>query len=162
LLLNDESLTGYSSLYKVMPPLRSEQDRLALIAGLKDGTIDCIASHHCPQEWDAKAKEFEYAGAGMNIQEIAFPIVWQAVSPTIGLERLMEIMSKNPRTIFGLPPATIAAGAAADITLYSTEKSTILNAENICSLSRNNPFMGKQLAGSIAGIIHNGQTFLNQ
>src|SRR5690606_11974202 len=76
LTLNDEALKTYDSLYKVFPPLREENDRLALVQALSDGTIDCISSHHHPQDWDAKSREFEYAGEGMAIQQFVFPIVW--------------------------------------------------------------------------------------
>jgi dihydroorotase len=155
LVLNDKALEGYSSLYKVMPPIRSEADRKALLKGLKDGTIDCIASHHRPQEWDAKAKEFEYAADGMNIQEIAYNLVLQAA----GDERIAEIMTAA-RTIFGLGDANIEAGAVADLTIYTTTGSYTLG--NMQSASANNPFTGKEMQGRVLGIINNKQVHLNK
>src|SRR5690606_30704648 len=105
LALTDEALTGYDSMYKVSPPLRTEKDRHALIKGLQDGTIDCIASHHRPHEWDAKVKEFEYAAYGMNIQEIAFNIVLQGVTDKVEQERVIDALSGKPREIFGMNDA---------------------------------------------------------
>lgn len=155
LLLNDTALGGYSSMYKVMPPIRGEADRKALLKGLKDGTIDCIASHHRPQEWDAKTKEFEYAADGMNIQEIAYNLVLEAA----GEERVAEIMTAA-RDIFGLGDTNIEKGAVADITLYTAGGSYKL--ERMQSASANNPFIGKELQGKVLGIINNKQVHLNK
>ena len=157
LALTDEALQGYDSAYKVSPVLRSEKDRQALIKGLKDGTIDCIASHHRPQEWDAKAKEFEYASDGMNVQENAFEIVNDAVGDKVALERIIETFTAG-RKIFGLEEGSIQEGSIANISLFlPTEKNTV-SEENIQSLSRNNPFIGKTLNGKVDGIIHNNQS----
>ncbi len=157
LALTDEALQGYDSAYKVSPVLRSEKDRQALIKGLKDGTIDCIASHHRPQEWDAKAKEFEYASDGMNVQENAFEIVNDAVGDKVALERIIETFTAG-RKIFGLEEGSIQEGSIANISLFlPTEKNTV-SEENIQSLSRNNPFIGKTLNGKVVGIIHNNQS----
>jgi dihydroorotase len=161
LALTDEALTTYNSVYKVTPVLRSKQDRKALIDGLKDGTIDCIASHHRPQEWDAKAKEFEYAGEGMNIQEIAFNIVLEAVGSEIPVERLVDAFAQQPRKIFGLPDGGIQKGGKS-LTLFTTEGKTQLAAEKVQSTSRNNPYIGKELKGKIVGIFNNDQLHLNQ
>lgn len=157
LALNDESLRAYSSLYKVMPPLRSEEDRLALVAALEDGTIDCIASHHRPQEWDAKAKEFEYAAEGMNVQEQSFNIAWSAVKDNISTDRLVAALALNARKIFNLPGAVIEKGGMAEITIFTTAGNTAVSAGNKHSMSANNPFLGKELAGRVAGIIANQQ-----
>ncbi len=157
LALTDDALRDYESVFKVSPALRSEGDRIALIEGLKDGTIDCIASHHRPQDWDSKTQEFEYAGYGMNIQEIAFPIVWNSVQDEVPLERVVDAFSFAPRTLFGLPALNWEEGAAADFTIFSPDDETVLKDENVCSLSRNNPFLNKKLKGKIAGIIHNFQ-----
>lgn len=153
LALNDEALTTYNSLYKVTPPLRSEADRQALIAGLKDGTIDCIASHHRPQDWDAKAKEFEYAGEGMNIQELAFPILWTAVGEVIGIDRLTEALSAAPRKIFNLPVIALAANAPASFTIFTTADTAVYQQQNLQSKGQNNPFTGKELKGKVLGIV---------
>ncbi|XZF13194.1 dihydroorotase [Chitinophagaceae bacterium MMS25-I14] len=152
LALTDESLRTYDSLYKVSPPLRSEADRQALIAGLKDGTIDCIASHHRPQEWDAKAKEFEYSSDGMNVQEIAFSIVWDAVKGTVPLERVIDAFTKGGE-IFGLEQQTVNKGSMAELTIFTTEETVIPQKENKKSLSANHPFFGKELAGNVIDII---------
>ena len=162
LALTDESLSGYDSIYKVSPPLRSEADRQALIAGLKDGTIDCIASHHRPHEWDAKAKEFEYAADGMAVQEIAFNILWDALKKNISIDRLVEAMTIIPRDIFGLKEAVIAKGNKAALTLFTTDGSNTLALENVKSASRNNPFIGKKLSGKVLGIINNDHIHLNK
>jgi dihydroorotase len=155
LVLNDEALETYSSMYKVMPPLRSEADRLALVAGVLDGTIDAITSHHRPHEWDAKTKEFEYASDGMNIQEVAFSIALQAINP----DRLTAALTAG-RAIFGLGTTHIDKGSAADITLFTTAGKWTM--ENMQSAARNNPFIGKELNGKVIGIINNRHIHLNK
>ncbi len=155
LVLNDKALEGYSSMYKVMPPIRSEADRKALLKGLKDGTIDCIASHHRPQEWDAKAKEFEYAADGMNIQEIAYNLALQAA----GDERIADMMTAA-RDILGLGDTNIEVGAVADLTIYTTAGTWTLN--EMQSKSANNPFIGTTVQGKVIGIINNKQVHLNK
>ncbi|MBZ0100317.1 MAG: dihydroorotase, partial [Taibaiella sp.] len=160
LALTDESLAGYSSMYKVSPPLRSEKDRQALVKGLNDGTIDCITSHHRPQEWDAKAKEFEYAAPGMNIQELAFHIVLQAMGDKAELDRITDAFSSRAREIFNLPSATVAKGNAAKLTIFTTRSN--YTPTGLASLSKNNPFIGKELPGMIAGVISNDDYYINQ
>jgi dihydroorotase len=160
LALNDELLRSYDSVYKVMPPIRSEADRKALIAGLKDGTIDCIAAHHRPQEWDAKAKEFEYASDGMNIQELSFAITYNALKDEVPMEQIIGAFANRPNTIFDLQKAGIIEGIKADVTLFSVKENT--QKTELKSKVRNNPFMGKILSGKVIGIINNHQLVLNQ
>ncbi|HEY9178486.1 MAG TPA: dihydroorotase [Flavipsychrobacter sp.] len=160
LALTDEALNGYSSMYKVSPPLRSEKDRQALIKGLNDGTIDCITSHHRPHEWDAKEKEFEYASPGMNIQELAFSVALQALGDKADLGRLTEAFSTRAREIFNMPKTSIAKGNIAKLTIFTTAGS--YTPARMASLSRNNPFLGKELPGKVAGIINNNDYYINQ
>lgn len=151
LALNDEALRSYDALYKVTPPLRSEADRQALVAGLKDGTIDCIASHHRPQEWDAKAKEFDYASDGMNLQEMTLQVA--ALNSDVPAATLVRALSEQPRKIFGLPAATIAEGAVAELTIFTLQGSSTPETKDLRSQSANNPFLGQALKGSVLGII---------
>lgn len=162
LALTDDALTGYDSAFKVSPPLRTEADRMALITGLNDGTIDCIASHHRPHEWDAKAKEFEYASDGMAVQENAFNILWDTLKEYISIERLVEAMTIMPRVIFGLQAQEITKGHKAVMTIFTTSGSDILTEKNARSTATNNPFIGKKLSGKILGIINNKQLHLNK
>lgn len=155
LALTDESLVGYDSMYKVSPPLRSEKDRQALIKGLKDGTIDCITSHHHPQDWDAKVREFEYAAYGMNIQELAFSIAMQGVADKVEEARVIDAFSSAPRRILGWPELNIAKGNKASLTLYTTEEHTVVG--KMQSSSENHPFSGKELPGRVIGIVNNNQ-----
>lgn len=154
LALSDESLQDYDSVYKVNPPLRSEADRQALIAGLKDGTIDCIASHHRPQEWDAKAKEFDYASEGMNLQQIVFQVALLGVEGQVSPSRLAEALGSAPRRLFGLPDGGIRSGAAAEMTIFTADELTPVSAGSLYSLSGNNPFTGQELGGKVMGIIN--------
>jgi len=161
LALTDGELSGYSSLYKVMPPLRGEEDRQALIEGLKDGTIDCIASHHRPQEWDAKEKEFEYAANGMNLQQIAFPVIWDTLKDRMDIDRLITALTETPRRIFGMDAPAIRKGAPAEMTIFTTSGETLLTNSSNHSRSINNPFAGRSLAGKVIGIISRGSVHLN-
>ncbi|MCB0696924.1 MAG: dihydroorotase [Chitinophagaceae bacterium] len=160
LALTDEALAGYSSMYKVTPPLRTEKDRQALIKGLKDGTIDCITSHHRPQDWDAKVKEFEYAAYGMNIQEIAFNIALEGVGDKAELESIVDAFANKPREIFGLAQDGLQKGKPANMTLFSAKGKVVLN--KMTSASANNPFIGKELPGKVIGVVNNNNIKLNQ
>jgi dihydroorotase len=160
LALTDESLNTYDSVFKVTPVLRSEADRQALINGLNDGTIDCIASHHRPHEWDAKAKEFEYASDGMSVQELAFSIVYTAVGKQVPLERIIEAFTVQPANIFGLHPGAIEVSPS--LSLFTTSGSSSLSREDVQSASLNNPFIGKELNGKVLGIINQNKVLLNR
>lgn len=140
LLFTDSALTSYNSLYKVMPPLRSEEDRQALIAALKDGTIDCIASHHRPQDWDAKQKEFEYASYGMAVQEYSFAALYAEFEKELSIERWMDLFANNARCIFNLPYQIIQEGASGNFSVVSLQHPNKLQIENGQSKSNNMPF----------------------
>jgi dihydroorotase len=162
LALTDEALSGYDSVYKVVPPLRTEADRQALIAALKDGTIDCIASHHRPQEWDAKAKEFEYAADGMAVQEIAFNITWKAVKNEISLERVIEAFAITPGKIFDISTNPIVAGNRVKLTIFTIDAANSFTADKVVSMSKNNPFIGTDLTGKVLGIINDTYIHFNK
>jgi len=162
LLLTDESLKGYDSNYKVSPPLRTEADRLALIEGLADGTIDCIATHHHPQDWDGKTKEFEYAAPGIAIQQIAFPLLCMALQEYVTADRLAELLSTVPRDIFGLPHVTVTVGAKACLTIFSTAGKFVVNRADMRSVAFNNPFTDRELNGRVIGVVNNNQLYLNK
>ena len=162
LALTEDALKNYNSIYKVNPPLRGEQDRQALIKGLNDGVIDCIATHHHPHEWDAKTKEFEYASNGMALQESAFNVVWDSVCNDVAVERIIEALTMMPRDIFGLGEKGINVGDKACITIFTTESNNLLENKDVQSKSRNNPFIGKELKGKVLGIINNNQIHLNK
>ncbi len=156
----DEDLTGYDTNLKVNPPLRSPDEREALKKAVEDGTVDCIASHHLPHEYDSKVLEFEYAKYGMIGLETAFAAVKTAV-PGIKTERLIELMSVNPRKLFGLKEVLIQEGAAASLTLFDPVKKWICTAADIRSKSKNSAFIGKELTGKVIGIINNSNVILN-
>ncbi len=162
LALTEDMLNTYDSAYKVTPPLRSEADRMALIKGLADGTIDCIATHHRPHEWDAKTKEFEYAADGMAVQEIAFNIVWDTLKDYLTIERIAEVLANAPKHLFGLHAGTIAKGNTATLTLFSATGKHTLTTATKKSAAMNNPFIGKALTGAVIGIFNNNKLNLNK
>jgi dihydroorotase len=146
LLFSDERLRDYDSVYKVSPPLRTEPDRKALLKALEDGTIDCIATHHRPQDWDAKNKEFEYAGYGMIGQETCWPMLYKA-APQIKPDRWVELLSLNPRKIFKLPEIKIAENENASLTVFDRNTEWKYNKENKQSKGINSPFFNQNLKG---------------
>lgn len=158
LLFTDEDLKDYDTNLKLNPPLRSQKDKVALINGLLDGTIDCIASHHFPEDADHKIVEFEYARHGMISLETCFSVL-RTIVPEIPLENLVNVLSTNPRKIFGLSPVSINKDQQALITLFLPDE--IRKVEYLHSKSRNSPLIGKTLKGRVLGIINKDKLFLN-
>lgn len=157
----DEDLQTYDTNLKVNPPLRSREDMLALREAVLNGTVDCIASHHLPQDWDHKTCEFEYARNGMTGLQTVFAVV-NHLLPELSANRLAALFSTNARTIFGLPVTHISEGAVAELSLFTRLGTTLLTKQQLRSKSANTPFLDRELTGKIIGIISKGKLTLNQ
>jgi len=157
----DEDLYTYDTNLKVNPPLRTREDMLALRKAVADGTIDCIASHHMPQDWDHKTCEFEYAKPGMIGLQTAYSVV-KTILPELAEERWVELFCSNPRRIFGLDMPAIKEQAVANLTLFQPGKQFTFAKEDIKSRSHNSPFIGTAFTGKVAGIINGEKLVLNR
>lgn len=160
LLLNEELITTYDTVYKVKPPLRTEQDRLALIRGLQDGTIDCIISDHAPHTRDEKDKEFEFAPFGVIGLETSFSVIYDKLvrSKVINLKRLIELFSTNPARILNLKTrGMVKPGLPADLTILNLNKRFEIQKNNFLSKANNSPFIGWKGQGVIEYTIVNGK-----
>ncbi|MCK4766273.1 MAG: dihydroorotase [Candidatus Aminicenantes bacterium] len=160
LLLNEELITGYDSVYKVKPPLRTEEDRLTLIKGIQDGTIDCIASDHAPHTRDEKDGEFEYAPFGMIGMETSFPVIYDRLvkSETISLSKLVELFSTNPARILNLKDrGKVKLGLPADLTILNLEEKFEITEDYFYSRANNCPFIGWKGQGVIEYTIVGGK-----
>ncbi len=120
--------------------------------------VDCISTHHQPQEWDSKECEFEYAKAGMIGLETCFGVL---TSLGISKEKFVEIAAINPRRIFSLPEVIVKANTMADLSLFLPDQNYIFSESDIRSKSKNSPFVGKELRGKVIGIINGEKVFLN-
>jgi len=157
----DEDLQTYDTNLKVNPPLRNKSDMFALREGVLNGTVDCIASHHLPQDWDNKTCEFEYAKNGMTGLETGFAVV-NHLLPELTLERLVKLFSLNARNIFNLPVTNISEGSEAELTLFSRQGITKLDKQQLQTKSSNTPFLERELKGKVLGIINKGNPIINQ
>ncbi|MGF6930788.1 dihydroorotase [Chitinophaga sp. W2I13] len=157
LSLTDAQLINYDTHLKVNPPLRSADDVKALQEAVLHGTIDCIATHHTPQDWDAKQVEFEYAKNGMIGLESAFGVIRQYL-PQLPLEQLINMLTIQPRKIFGLPQPALQEGAAANLTIFDPEASWQFTKAHIASRSKNSAYIGEQLKGKVHATV-NGPVF---
>jgi len=149
LIFTENDLVGYNTHLKVNPPLRSENDRKALLKGIKDGTIDCITTHHAAQHKDAKICEFEYAGYGTLGLEAAFGVLG-----TTGLtnDEILACLCYNPREIFKIPSA-IEIGNQADLTIFDCDETGVFDASKIKSKSNNSAYLGKNYKGKVFSTI---------
>ena len=161
LFFTDEDLREYDTNLKVNPPLRTAIDRDALLQGLLDGTVDCIASHHIPQHYDSKVCEFEYAKNGMIGLESLFGVIWPLVESKWNINELVDTLTAAPRKIFGLAIPKLAEGSTACITLFDPQTSYTFEEKDIKSRSKNSAFIGKQLKGKVVGIINGNDIYLN-
>lgn len=160
LLFSEEDIGDYNTHLKVNPPLRSPEDRAALRMAVKDGTIDCIASHHLPHETDSKIAEFENAGFGMITLESLFSMLVEAM-PDIAMERWIELLSHNPRKIFLKKTLSIQKDQEANLTLFDPSINWNYDEKNRRSRSRNSPLIGREIKGKVIGIINKDRVFLN-
>ncbi len=158
--LTDERLAGYDTNYKMNPPLRESADVEALLDGLRDGTIDCIATDHAPHHYDEKLVEFDRAPFGIVGLETAVSICFDRLvhAGQVSLSRLVELLAVNPARILGVPGGDLTAGALADITVLAPELAVTVEAAAFRSLARNTPFDGWSLRGGVAATIVGGRT----
>ncbi len=160
LLLTEEEVSGYDSHYKVFPPLRTEEDRNALISGLTDGTIDCISTQHIPLDIDSKNLEFEYALNGIIGLESALGLLHKQLGKHLSKEKLIELLAVNPRKILGLD-YQIKTGKQADFILIDFDKDWTFADTDIRSKSKNTPFTGSELKGIVKAVFSKDKVFLN-
>jgi dihydroorotase len=146
--LTDEHITGYDTRFKMNPPLASREDRDALIAGLADGSVDCIATDHAPHDASSKSVEFDKAPFGITGFETALALALGKLVHTkqLSLMRMVELFTTGPARVLGIK-RTIAAGETADLTLFSTTQEWTFRAEDSASKSRNTPFDGAAFVG---------------
>ena len=159
LTLNELSVEGYRTFAKIKPPLRAEEDRLALVEGLADGTIDVIASDHCPQDQDSKRLPFAQAEFGVVGLETLLPVALGLVHDgTLPLLDLLDKLTRAPADILGLDAGRLKKGAPADIILFDPETPWRINPEDLISLSKNTPFEGRLTQGKVLRTIVDGRT----
>jgi dihydroorotase len=161
-VLNDEALmqgAGYDTNLKMNPPLREEADRAAMIEGLRDGSIDVIATDHAPHHADEKALEFDRAPFGIVGLETCVPLCLDRLvhAGIISLPRMVALLTCNPAQLLRLPGGTLREGDPADITILSPDTEVTIHASELVSKSKNSPFDGWTLRGATAATIVGGR-----
>jgi dihydroorotase len=159
LLLTDECCRTYDTNYKMSPPLRTAADVRAVVEGVRDGTIDVLATDHAPHLAEEKELEFPFAPNGIIGMECAMPLYIKAlVEPGhIDWVKLVELMSTRPAQILGLKKGTLAEGADADITIVDPKREWTIDPAQFKSKSRNCPFAGWKVTGRVLTTIVAGQ-----
>jgi len=151
LLLTDEAVreSGYDTSTKMNPPLRSEGDRQAVLAGVRDGTIDCIATDHAPHTVDDKKVEFDQAAFGVVGLETAVALCLDRLvgARLLELSPLVAMLSANPARVLRLPGGTLAPGSPADVTVLDLGRKRTVDPTRFASKGRNTPFTGWVLTG---------------
>jgi dihydroorotase len=158
--LTDAAVGSYRTDAKMNPPLRSEADRAAVREGVRDGTLDVIATDHAPHHYDEKEQAFEDAPNGIIGLETALGLALTELVETrlLDLPTLIERMSCSPARAFGLPAGSLRTGVAADVSLFDPEREWTVEPERFLSLSRNTPFGGRRLKGRAVRTIVGGRT----
>jgi dihydroorotase len=141
--------SSYDTNFKMNPPLRSAEHVAALLEGVLDGTVDCLATDHAPHHADEKALEFDLAPFGVVGLETAVPVTYDLLvrQHKLPLTRFVALWSTNPARLFSLPGGTLKVGSVADMTLLDTEARLPVNPDKFLSKSRNTPFAGRRLRG---------------
>jgi dihydroorotase len=151
LALTDDALATYDTHFKMNPPLRTEEDRVALIAGLRDGTLDILATDHAPHTPDEKDREFDLAPNGILGLETALAVTLDVLVRQNGfsLATLVDLWTRKPAALLKLPAGTLAEGAPADLVLFDPDAEWTYDASAGFSKSRNSPWSGQKLRGRV-------------
>lgn len=159
LLLTDMDIPGDDANYKMNPPLRAEDDRQALIEGLLDGTIDCIATDHAPHTEAEKAKGFKEAPFGIIGSETAFQLLYTyfVKKNIFTLKELIDWLTIKPAQLFDLEAGTIEVGQAADLAIFDLNHEEVIDKNAFASKSTNTPFIGEKVAGTTLYTICDGE-----
>lgn len=155
----DEWVKDYDTNTKVNPPLRTDDDKAAVIEALLDGTIDCIATDHAPHHRDEKNVEYAIADKGISGFETAFGLCWTALvkNGRMTPEQLFAKMSSAPAAILGLDAGTIEEGKTADVTIIDPEAEWTVDPQKFVSKGKNTPFTGRTLTGLVKYTIASGE-----
>jgi len=158
LIYNDHVLTEFDANLKLMPPLRSEEDRQALINGVNDGTIDCIVSDHNPQSPESKVVEFNYSPFGAITLQLFFSLYNEFLNHSISIETFIKAASISPYKILDLEAPSIIENASANLAIFDSEQVWKFNKQSNHSLSSNSHLMNKDLKGKCIFIANNKQS----
>ncbi|MER8782173.1 dihydroorotase [Mesorhizobium sp. M1006] len=159
LSLNENDVGEYRTFFRLTPPLRAEEDRLAMIEAIKDGTIDLIVSSHDPQDVDTKRLPFADAAAGaIGLETLLGAALRLYHNGDVTLLRLVETLSTAPARLFGLPGGTLKPGALADLSLVDLDEPWVVSESGIRSRSKNTCFEGARLQGKVLQTIVAGRT----
>ena len=160
LIYTEEAVLGFDTNFKVMPPLRFEDDRTALWEGLKDGTIDCIVTDHRPKDKEEKDVEFNAAEFGnINLQTLYSSL---CLVPEFDLETVITALTVNARIVLGIQAGKIDIDETADITFFVPDENWTLTKHDICSNTYNTHLINKELKGKVLGIINNGMSVVKE
>ena len=154
LLFDDEIIDQFDNRFKILPPFRTKEDRNALLEGVKNGTIDVITSYHQPNEKEITNVEFSLSPFGSIGTQVCFPLALTYLKEYIGLEKIVQCMSINPRTILQYEVPIIKEGYEANMTLFDPDKKWIYDKKNNTSMSENTGLFGSELNGFVHGTIH--------
>ncbi len=158
LTLNELDVADYRTFFKVKPPLRSEDDRQAIVAAVRDGLIDIIGSFHTPQDEESKRLPYEEAASGAVGLETMLPVLLRLYhSGELELPTLFRALSLNPAKRLGLDAGRLANGAPADLVLFDADKPFVLDRFKLKSKSKNTPFDSARLQGKVLGTWVSGQ-----
>ena len=157
LCFTDEKLESFDSNWKLMPPLRDQQHREALLAGIEDGTIDFVCSNHIPWDTEAKNLEFPFAKFGTIGLETAFALCRTYLEKQLSLQQLVQLWAVNPRKVLGLPVPEIKPGVPANLSLFAPNERWTVSEQDLRSKSQNSALLGQELTGKVLGIVNNGQ-----
>ena len=156
--LTDEVIATFDTNTKVNPPIRAERDRLAIIEGLKDGTLDCIVTDHAPHHEDDKNVEYALAAFGISGLETSFALSYTQLvkGGVLTLSELADKMSANPAAILNLQGGTLEVGAPADLTIVDLNKAWTIDPKDFVSKGKNTPFAGREVYGRVRYTVVDG------
>ena len=157
--LTEDAVLMYGTNARMNPPLRTEDDRVKIIEGIKDGTIDMIVTDHAPHSEEEKAKPLESAPSGITGLETSLALgIKSLVEPGhISLMKLMELMSKNPAEFYRMVPGSVTNGAPADLVIFGEKETWTVRKEDFASKASNSPFIGWELPGKVHYTICSGK-----